>query len=261
MSELNGKTIVIIGGTSGFGLSGALACQRAGANLVVLGRDDEHLDAARAALGDSTVILTGDACSPDAAVRAVDHAAGTFGACEALYHVAGGSGRVFGDGPAHEITDEGWARTIALNQTSTFYSNRAALAHWQATGKPGVLLNMSSVLAFSPAPAHFATHAYATAKAAVIGLTQAIAAHYAPFGIRANALAPACTDTPMAARAREDARIQDFLKRKQPLDGGRMGQTSDVDGAAVFLLSDASAYITGQVLAVDGGWSVTDAGY
>ncbi len=261
MSALAGKTIVIIGGTSGFGLSAALACQREGANVVVLGRDDEHLSHANDTLGADAEILTGDATGPIAAHRAVEHAVGSFGRCDGLYHVAGGSGRAYGDGPLHSISDDGWLKTIALNQNSTFYSNRAALAHWEATGRSGIILNLASVLAFSPAPAHFATHAYATAKAAVIGMTKAIAAHYAPFGIRANVIAPGCTDTPMAKRAKENPTIQEFLKRKQPLDGGRMERTEDVDGAAVFLLSDASAYITGQVLAVDGGWSVTDAGY
>jgi len=260
MSALQGKTILIIGGTSGFGLSAALACQRAGANIVVLGRDDEHVAHANDTLGADAEILTGDASGPIASHRAVEHAVGSFGHLDALYHVAGGSGRAYGDGPLHTISDDGWLKTIALNQNSTFYSNRAALAHWEATGRSGVILNLASVLAFSPAPAYFATHAYATAKAAVIGMTKAIAAHYAPFGIRANVIAPGCTDTPMALRAKDSAPIQDFLKRKQPLDGGRMERTEDVDGAAVFLLSDASAYITGQVLAVDGGWSVTDAG-
>lgn len=257
---LNDRVIVIIGGTSGIGLSAARACLAAGARVVALGKDDEHAAPARAALGPDAHVLTGDATQPAAAAAAIAHAQEAFGAFDALYHVAGGSGRRFGDGPLHACTDTGWAETIALNQTSVFYSNRAALAAFLAAGRGGAILNMASVLAFSPAPAHFAAHAYAAAKAAILGLTRAAAAHYAPQGIRVNAIAPGCTDTPMAGRARGDAAIQDYLARKQPLDGGRMGAPEDLDAAAVFLLSDAARFVTGQVLAVDGGWSVTETG-
>ena len=79
-----------------------------------------------------------------------------------------------------------------------------------------------------------------------------------PKNIRCNTLAPALVDTPMSRRAANNAAIQKFIKRKQPLDGGRIGQPSDLDAAAVYFLSDASKFVTGQVLAIDGAWSVTD---
>ena len=109
-----------------------------------------------------------------------------------------------------------------------------------------------------PSPRFFATHAYATAKAAIIGLTTSIAAHYAANNIRCNVLAPALTETPMAARASQDQKILDYIRAKQPLDGGRIGTAEDADGAAVFFMSDASRFTTGQVLAVDGDWSVSE---
>ena len=117
---------------------------------------------------------------------------------------------------------------------------------------------MSSVLADSPAPKHFATHAYAAAKAGIIGLTKSAAAHYAKQNIRVNAIAPALVATPMSDRAQANDQIMSFIKNKQPLDGGRIGVPEDLDGAAVFLMSDAANFITGQVLAVDGGWSVSE---
>jgi NAD(P)-dependent dehydrogenase (short-subunit alcohol dehydrogenase family) len=119
---------------------------------------------------------------------------------------------------------------------------------------------MGSVLAQSPAPEHFGTIAYASAKAAVEGFTRALAAAEAVNNVRANVLAPALVETPMSARAAGRSDILEFVRRKQPLDGGRIGRPEDVTGAAVFLLSDAARFITGQVLAVDGGWSVSPAG-
>jgi NAD(P)-dependent dehydrogenase (short-subunit alcohol dehydrogenase family) len=117
---------------------------------------------------------------------------------------------------------------------------------------------LGSVLGWSPSPEFFATHAYAAAKAAIIGFTRSTAAYYARHDIRCNVLAPALVETPMSRRAAGDARIQKFIATKQPLDGGRIGQPADCDGAAVYLLSDAARFVTGQVLAVDGGWTVSD---
>ena len=163
-----------------------------------------------------------------------------------------------GDGPLHEIGDDGWRQTIDLNLTSVFNSNRAALRELTALDQGGVILNMSSVLTDSPAPKHFATHAYAAAKAGIIGLTKSAAAYYAKQNIRVNAIAPALVATPMSDRAQANNQIMSFIKNKQPLDGGRIGVPEDLDGAAVFLMSDAANFIAGQVLAVDGGWSVSE---
>ncbi|HYG77939.1 MAG TPA: SDR family oxidoreductase, partial [Planctomycetota bacterium] len=114
---------------------------------------------------------------------------------------------------------------------------------------------------YSPSPLHFATHAYAAAKAAIIGFTKSCAAYYAPKNIRFNVLAPGLVETPMSQRAAGDATIQKFIATKQPLDGGRIGKPDDLDAAAVYFLSDQSRFVTGQVLAVDGGWSVTEGQY
>ena len=122
----------------------------------------------------------------------------------------------------------------------------------------GSVLNMGSVLSFSPSTKYFATHAYATTKAAAVGLTKSSAAYYAPQSIRFNVIAPALVDTPLAERAVANEEIMKYVATKQPLDGGRIGVPEDLDAAAVFLLSDQSRFVTGQVLTVDGGWSVTE---
>jgi NAD(P)-dependent dehydrogenase (short-subunit alcohol dehydrogenase family) len=255
--RLDGLSIVIVGGTSGLGLSAALACQREGAHVTVAGRDDAHAGVAVERLGATVSCLLGDATDPSLAVTALDDAVARFGRVDGIYHVAGGSGRRFGDGPLDRITDEGWQATIALNLSALFHTNRAATRYFLGAGHAGSVVNMASVLAFAPSPDHFATHAYAAAKAGVIGLTTSCAAYYARHDIRFNVIAPALVATPMAQRAAGDVRIVDYIAHKQPLDGGRIGRPEDADGAVVYLLSQESRFVTGQVLAVDGGWSVS----
>jgi len=117
---------------------------------------------------------------------------------------------------------------------------------------------MASVLGFSPAPKFFATHVYATAKAGIIGFTRSAAAYYASHKIRLNAIAPGLVETPMAQRAVQNEEIMSYVRTKQPLDNGRAGTPADLDAAAVWFMSDQSSFCTGQGLAVDGGWSVSE---
>ena len=255
---LQNKTFVIIGGTNGLGFSAAKAFVYEGARVVVVGRNTGSVDQAESVLGEAARGLAGDATDPKTAPQAISLARQEFGGFDGLYHVAGGSGRSVGDGSLHEISNEGWLHTIDLNLTSVFNSNRAALQELIALNQSGVILNMTSVLADSPAPKHFATHAYTAAKAGIIGLTKAAAAQYSKQNIRVNAIAPALVATPMSGRAQANEKIMSYIKHKQPLDGGRIGLPEDVDGAAVFLMSDASRFTTGQVLTVDGGWNVSE---
>jgi NAD(P)-dependent dehydrogenase (short-subunit alcohol dehydrogenase family) len=255
---LKGKVLVVVGGTTGLGLSAARAFISAGARVVVVGRNLESVEAARLELGNNARAISGDAANPQMAVDAIALAAREFGGFHGLYHVAGGSGRKMGDGPLHEMTDEGWRATIEGNLSGLVFSNRAAVRQFLAQGSGGSILNMSSVLGWSPSARFFATHGYAAAKSAVIGFSKSIAAYYADKGIRCNVLAPGLVETPMAQRATKSEVIMDFIKTKQPLDGGRIGQPADLDAAAVYFMSDNSKFTTGQVLAVDGGWCVSD---
>lgn len=260
-TSLRDKSIVVIGGTSGMGFSAARACVEAGASVVVVGRGDEHVASAGQALGSPGRAIAGDATDPATATCAIELALREFGRFDGLYHVAGGSGRRAGDGPLHELSDEGWDFTCRLNLTSLVYSNRAAARQFLKQSTGGSVLNIGSILAFSPSTKFFATHAYAAVKAAVVGLTRSAAAYYAPHNIRFNCVVPALVETPMSQRALNDEAILGFVRTKQPLDGGRIGRPDDLDAAVVFFLSDASRFVTGQVLAVDGGWSVTEGQY
>lgn len=256
--RLAGLSIVIVGGTAGLGLSAARACQREGAHLTVVGKPDRHADHAADVLGVGAGILRGDAAVPTLAGRAIDEAVAAFGRVDGVFHVAGGSGRAHGDGPLDQVSDEGWRHTIDANLSSLFFTNRAAARYFVRARHGGSVLNMASVLGFSPAPAHFATHAYAAAKAGAIGLTTSCAAYYAGHDIRFNVIAPSLVSTPGAQRAVTDPNIAEYIRQKQPLAGGRIGHPADVDGAVVYFLSRDSCFVTGQVLAVDGGWCVSE---
>jgi NAD(P)-dependent dehydrogenase (short-subunit alcohol dehydrogenase family) len=253
MNSLSGHNIIIMGGTTGLGLSAAKKLVALGANIVITSRHQANVDAALAQLGPQAKGFAADAATPDAA----EHAVAMFQRLDALYHVAGGSGRSKGDGALHELTDDGIDYTLDLNLKSVMLSNRAAVRQFMKQGIGGVILNMASVLGWSPSPQYFASHAYAAAKAGIIGFSKSIAAYYAPHNIRVNVIAPALVETPMSKRATESDEIMTFIKTKQPLDGGRMGLAEDCDAAALMLLSPDSKFITGQVLAVDGGWTVS----
>lgn len=256
---LEGRCLVVIGGTRGLGASATRACLSQGARLVVVGLDSAMEPPAPHGLEDRCEVILADAREPETAERAIEACARRFGAFHGLYHVAGGSGRKWGDGPLHTISPEGWRQTLELNLTTAFLSNSAAIRWFLDHRQPGCVLNCGSVLADSPSPALFGTAAYATAKCALEGLTRAAAAAYAPQGIRVNLLAPGLTATPMSLRAQSDQVIREFIGRKQPLDGGRMGRPDDLDAAVVWLLSEASRFVTGQIIAIDGGWSVSEA--
>lgn len=260
MSEkiLQNKNIVIIGGTTGIGLSAAEAFIQNGANVIIVGRDRENGARAQKRLGPGAMVITGDAVEPLTAIQAIAECLRNFGSFNGLYHVAGGSGRKMGDGALHELTLEGWNKTMELNLTSLMLSNQAAIRQFLLQGGGGAILNIGSVLGYSPSPHYFSTHAYAAAKSAVTGFTRSIAAYYAKDNIRVNVIAPALVQTPMAQRAMGEQAIQNFIKTKQPLDGGRVGDPADLNGLAVYFLSDLSNFTTGQIIAVDGGWTVSE---
>ena len=256
--DVEGLVVVVMGGTTGLGLSAARLLVANGARVVVTSRAEVNVREALEVLGAGARGFAADAVLPETAVRAVALAVAEFGRLDALYHVAGGSGRGRGDGPLHEMSDEGLRYTLELNLAAVISSNRAAVRQFLGQGGGGCILNMGSVLGWSPSPEFFASHAYAAAKAGIVGFSRSVASYYAREGVRVNVIAPGLVETPMSRRAVGDEAIMDFVAAKQPLDGGRAGLPGDVDGAALFLLSRAAGFITGQVLAVDGGWTVSE---
>jgi NAD(P)-dependent dehydrogenase (short-subunit alcohol dehydrogenase family) len=264
--RLEGRTCLIVGGTSGIGLASARRFLQEGANVVVAGRTPEigrsELDQL-ASLGPCWDLTIELALGEEEVVRMFAFTLKALGGrLDILLHVAGISGRKWGDGALHECSDEGWDRVMQINAFGVFLTNRAAVRIMldqpdDGSGLRGTVVNVGSVLDRSPSPGHFGTLAYAASKSAVRAITLAAAARYAPDHIRFNLLAPGLIDTPMAARAANDARIRKYLAAKQPIAGGP-GSADDVAEAALYLCDPASRFVTGTELNVDGGWSVSE---
>jgi NAD(P)-dependent dehydrogenase (short-subunit alcohol dehydrogenase family) len=256
---------ILVTGSTGLGGSAAAAIAAEGGSVFVVSRTTEHAEGLasqiRAAGGRCEVAVVDLRLEADveAAFTAFDAA---FGRLDAVYGVAGISARRLGDGPIHDATLEGWEAVVAANATSQFLVARAAIRRMLAqapdpAGSRGSVLLMSSTLATRPVPEHFATHGYAATKGAIEGLVRAMAATYARDGIRVNAIAPSVVATPMSRRAQDDPAILAYLAAKQPLAGGPLDADA-VTAMALALLGDDGRMVTGQVIAVDGGWGVSE---
>ena len=229
VDALAGKVAVVTGSAGGIG--GAVAAALEGAGADVVGIDREQADLTRA----------GEVARVFEALERVD----------VLVNAAGISGRRLGDGPVGECTEEAWDAVLDANLKSVFLSCRAAIPRLRTAGG-GAIVNVSSVLALVGGDDDFATHAYAASKAGIVGLSRAIAVHYARDGIRCNVVAPGLIATPMSERAQRDDRIRSRLPELQPLTG-TFGRPEDVAQAVVYLAT--APFVTGAVLPVDGGWT------
>ena len=255
---VNGKVLIVTGST-GIGAAAARRAAAEGARLLIATADEiSGLDLAAET---GAECWTGDLRSPGAADSVLSHCLARFGRLDGLFHVAGLSGRRFGDGPVHEIDDDGWETALAWNLGIAFRMCRAALGRMMVQapaedGTRGSIVAVGSVLAESPESKHFATHGYAAAKGALAALCRSMAAYYAPHGIRVNLVAPAVVGTPAAERTQADPELQELVRRRQPLTAGAI-PVDDIASAALFLLGSGARSITGQVLTIDAGWRLS----
>lgn len=263
--DVCGKTYLLTGST-GIAAATARLAAGAGVRLFVVSRDAESCQTLAREINEAggechyyVADLTLEADVAAAVMKCVAH----YERLDALFNVAGISGRSYGDGALHECTLEGWNATLDNNLKSVFLMCRAVLnvmlgQELDANNLRGSILNMGSILGgISPEPKHFATHAYAASKAAIHGMSRSMAAYYVQHKIRINVIAPSLVRTPMSQRAQGDAGIIEYIKIKHPL-GEAMVDVDDVARAAMFLLGDDARRITGEVLTVDAGWNVTN---
>lgn len=232
------KVALVTGSQGGIGAAAVDAFRDAGYAVV---------GAARRAGAD----VVADLSTAEGAQAAVEGAVQRYGRLDAVFTAHGISGRRHGDGPVADCTEEGWDAVLDANLRSIFLVCKYAVPRLIGNGG-GAIVNLGSVLGLVGGDADFATHAYAAAKAGIIGLTRAIAVTYAPQGVRANVIAAGLIATPMSARAQADSRIRARLPELQPLTGD-FGRPADVAGAAVYLA--LAEFVTGAVVTVDGGWT------
>ena len=249
------KQVLLVTGSSG--IAAATARQWGAENPVfVVGINTDECKAVATALGEGS-FATADVRDELAVRNAVAACLDRFGRIDALFNVAGISARSTGDGPLHECKPAAWDLVMDVNAKGTFLFCREVLGVWTTNAQAGVILNCGSVLARRPQPNHFATVGYAASKGAIEAMSRSAAAYYAHAGIRINVIAPGLVRTPMSARAQLDPSITEYMTHKQPLTKGLLS-ADDVAKTACFLLGRDSSPMTGQVVTVDGGWTVSE---
>ncbi len=248
--SLRGKGALVTGASRGIGRAIALAYARAGAELAVVSRSAEELAALADEIGTAggrAVALTCDVTRADDVTAAVAQATEALGHIDVLVNNAGGP--VF-NAPFLDIRADGWRRVLDLNLMSVVAFCQAVGTH-MVQRRSGSVVNVDSIGAAHPAPM---VTPYCAAKAAVVSLTQALAQEWAPAGVRVNAIAPGWIRTDINRALSDRPELEAAISEQVPL--GRWGEPDDLVGVALWLASDASAYVTGAHIPVDGGIGV-----
>jgi NAD(P)-dependent dehydrogenase (short-subunit alcohol dehydrogenase family) len=244
--RLAGRTALVTGAGKGLGRAIALGFAGAGADVVLMARTRADLEAVAReveALGRQALVAVADATDSRQVDAVVEQAVARFGRIDVLAHAAGGSLRK----PSVEVTDEEWDAVIAANLSSTFKVCRAVGRHMLVQGG-GSIINLSSTAGMR---GRAGNAPYSAAKAAVINLSRALAMEWAPKGVRVNVLAPGRFLTPLTEAEMSVPEKYAAFVRQVPL--GRIGKPEEIQDIAVWLASDASAYVTGSTITLDGG--------
>lgn len=240
--RLDGKVVLVTGASSGIGERFTRVLHAAGATVVAAARRMDRLDALAAELD---------------GVRAVRADVSTAAGREALVEASGpvdvlvNNAGVGDPQPAELESLETWSQIVEVNQTAVFHLSQLCGRAMLERGA-GVIVNIASVLGLV-ASGQIPQASYAASKGAVVNLTRELAVQWARRGIRVNAIAPGWFPSEMTQEMFDDEQGRSFMRRNTPL--GRGGELPELDGALLYLCSDASSYTTGSVLVVDGGWT------
>jgi 2-dehydro-3-deoxy-D-gluconate 5-dehydrogenase len=244
--SLQGKTAIVTGGSRGLGEGMALGLAEAGADVVVVGSSSSVNVVADKikALGRKSLAIQADLVTAKPIPGIIASTLAEFGKVDILVNCAG----IIRRAPALEFSEKDWDDVINVNQKSLFFMCQAAAKEMAKQGK-GKIVNIASLLSFQGG---IIVPSYTSSKSAVMGLTKALANEWAPLNINVNAIAPGYMATELTeALQKNPERAPAILAR---IPSGRWGTPEDMKGAAVYLASEASDYLQGQTIVVDGGW-------
>ncbi|SDZ91013.1 glucose 1-dehydrogenase [Rubrimonas cliftonensis] len=246
--NLAGRRALVSGASRGIGAALAVALAEAGADVALTARGRSALDAAAAAVraaGRRAETLEHDVSAAGAAETAIAAAEAALGPLDILINNAG----VEEVRPSLDVDEALWDRIVDVNLRGAFFLAQAAARSMIAGGRRGAILNVCSLTSFVGVPT---AAPYTASKSGLLGLTRALSAEWAPQGVRVNGIAPGYFRTALTEPFYADADWSAAMLDRIPM--GRFGAVEDLGGAAVFLCSDAAAYVTGQCLGVDGGY-------
>ena len=245
--ELDGRTAVVVGGTSGIGRAIAHGLAQAGADVICTSRRSEQVETTAAEIeqfGRRTIRCTSDVADRNSLTNLLEETAAAFGKVDILVNSAGITKRT----PTLDVADEEWNSIFETNLSGTLRTCQVFGKHMIGNGY-GRIINIASLSTFVSL---FEVAAYAASKAAVASLTKSLAIEWAKQGVNVNAIAPGVFRTALNEKLLDETpRGQEFLLRT-PM--GRFGKVEELAGAAVFLASEAASFVTGEVLVVDGGF-------